>query len=159
MSRITLVVISLIVMLVAGIGYVSKQKHDSVLKSTSEGLILGNTYGKMIEQSSCIVGLRLKYGSCSATECELSANGYISGCMKTAKQDQFCSSVPNIRDTKNAVSWVSKTCSEYGFAEDRCSKYMHKLISACTEQIESRTIPQSEVFERGFQKGLRRGSE
>ncbi len=145
-----------VVTLLSVVGYMAKQKYDSMLKATSEGLTLGRTHGKMINQSNCILGLKMKYASCTTTECELSANGYISGCIKAAEKDSFCTSVPNIKETDKALSWVSKTCSANRLGSDKCHKYMHKFISACTEQNESRNLSKAEVFENSFKKGLKK---
>lgn len=90
----TVAAIALVATLAAG-AYWGKQKYDSVLQATSQGLGLGRAYGEMITQSNCMLGLQLKYAQCTTTECELSANGYIAGCMEKATRDNFCDSVPN----------------------------------------------------------------
>ncbi|MEE2733518.1 MAG: hypothetical protein VYA55_22040 [Pseudomonadota bacterium] len=156
MSKKSIVVIlSLAVaLIVLAFGYLAKQKYDQLLKSTSEGLALGKAHGKMIHQADCLLGLKMKYAKCSTTDCELSANGYIAGCMQAAKKDDFCSSVPNIKDTKKAISWVSSACSDQNPDGDKCLKYMHKFVSVCTEQNESRKISKGELFKAGFDKGL-----
>lgn len=139
-------------------GYISKQKYDSLLKATSEGLALGKAYGKMISQSNCMFGLKMKYASCDTTECELSANGYIFGCLENAEKDSFCSSIPNINKTDIAINWVSQTCADNNLGNDRCLKYMHKFVSVCTEQNEMRKLSKGELFESGFKKGLKESS-
>jgi outer membrane murein-binding lipoprotein Lpp len=146
----------LVVVLLLGGAYLGKKKYDSMLAATSQGLSLGKAYGKMITQSNCSVGLQIKYASCGTTECELSANGYIVGCMETAEKDDFCSNVPHIKNTNQTLSWASKTCSEYGLGTDRCLKYIHKYVSMCTEQAEGRTLSTKEVFESGVEKGLKK---
>ena len=147
--------IGIFIIIVAAAAYFGKQKYDSMLKATSEGLTLGKAYGKMINQSNCVFGLQMKYSLCGTMECELSANGYIVGCMETAKIDGFCSNVPNIKNTDDALAWVNKACSDYELGEKKCLKYMHKFVSVCTEQAESRTLSTTEHFESGFKKGLR----
>lgn len=149
----TVVVIIVVALVAVGV-FVGKRKYDSMLAATSEGLIFGKTYGKMISQSNCILGLKIKYASCNTTECELSANGYIAGCMETAEKDDFCTTIPNIQNTDQALSWALKTCSEYGLGTDKCPKYIHKYISLCTAQAEGRTLSKKELFENGFEKGL-----
>jgi hypothetical protein len=150
------VIVCILLILIGGGVYFGKQKYDSVLKATSEGLALGKAYGKMVNQGNCILGLQMKYSSCSDTECELSANGYIVGCFETATRDSFCSSVPNIRNTDKAVTWVSNACSEYQVGKEKCLKYMHKIISVCTEQKDNMKLSTKELFESGFEKGLRK---
>lgn len=144
----------LVVLLAVGI-YAGKQKYDSMLTAASQGLALGKAYGKMISQSSCVLGLKMKYTACGTTECELSANAYIAGCMENAAKDEFCRSVPNIRDTNKALSWAAKTCSKYNPEADKCLKYIHKFVSVCTEQTEGRTLSNKEIFDSGFEKGLK----
>lgn len=156
-QKMTVLSILIIISLLATGGYLAKQKYDSLLKATSEGLILGEKYGRMINQGNCMFGLKMKYASCNTTECELSANGYISGCIKAAKKDGFCSAVPNIKDTDGSISWVSKTCTENNLGNEKCLKYMHKFVSACTEQNESRELSKDEIFKSGFKKGLIKG--
>lgn len=153
MKKAVVVTIVVVVVLVAVGVFVGKRKYDSVLAATSQGLSLGKAYGKMISQSNCILGLKIKYASCSTTECELSANGYIAGCMETAEKDDFCTNVPHIQNTDQALSWASKTCSEYGLGTDKCPKYIHKYVSVCTAQAEGRTLSKKELFESGFEKG------
>lgn len=155
MKKKVVVSIVVVVALLAGGGYLAKWKYDSLLAATSQGLRLGKAYGKLVTQNSCAPGLKMKYASCTTTECELSANGYIAGCMQTAEKDGFCSKVPNIRDTDQALSWASKTCSENGLGADRCLQYIHKFISECTAQTEGKVLSKKELFESGFDKGLR----
>ncbi len=155
MKKVVVVSIVVVVVLLAGGVYLGKRKYDSMLTATSQGLSLGKTYGKMITQSNCTLGLKIKYASCGTTECELSANGYIAGCMETAEKDDFCSNVPHIQSTNQALSWASKTCLEYGLGMGRCLKYIHKYVSVCTAQAEGRTLSNKELFESGFEKGLK----
>jgi len=112
MMKKSVILITILALLAAG-GYFGKQKYDSILKATSVGLSYGKSFGKMVTQSNCLLGLKAKYYSCSTLECELSATGYIAGCLNTASKDEFCHSVPNIKDTDQALRWVSKTCSEF----------------------------------------------
>ena len=149
------VISTVVIVLIAAGGFLGKSKYDSILTATSQGLSFGKAYGKMVTQSNCILGLKIKYASCTTTECELSANGYIAGCMKTAEKDDFCNNVPRIQNTDQALSWASKTCSENGLVTDRCPKYIHKYVSVCTEQAEGRAISRKEIFESGFKKGLK----
>lgn len=144
-----------VVVLLGGGAYFAKDKYDSMLAATSQGLSLGKAYGQLTTQTNCMLGLKMKYAACGTTECELSANGYIAACMETAEKDNFCSSVPRISNTDQAVSWASRTCAENGLGADRCSKYIHKYVAVCTAQAEGRKLSSKEVFENGFQKGLR----
>ncbi len=153
MSKKKKIIISLLIIFILGIVYALKQKYDSVLKATAEGLVLGETYGKIINQTNCIFGLKMKYANCTTMECELSANGYIKGCIETAEKDDFCNNVPNIKDTKKAIDWVFKTCTENKLNNNKCLKYMHKFVSVCTEQSEKRKLSTGEIFESGFKKG------
>jgi len=155
MKKKIVVTIVVVVVLVAVGVFLGKQKYDSILTATSQGLSLGKAYGEMISQSNCILGLKIKYASCSTTECELSANGYIAGCMETAEKDDFCSNVPRIQNTDHALGWASKTCTEYGLGSDRCPKYIHKFVKVCSEQAEGRTLSNKELFDSGFEKGLK----
>ncbi len=151
-----LVVIStVLIVLIAVGGFLAKSKYDSMLAATSQGLSLGSEHGKMGFQSHCMIGLKIKYASCATTECELSANGYIVGCMETARKDDFCNNVPRLHDTNRALYWASKTCAENSLDEDRCPKYLHKFVSICTGQAEGRTISRKELFESGLEKGLK----
>jgi hypothetical protein len=159
MKKIIGISIAVLVVLLAGSTYFGKQKYDSMLKAASQGLNFGEAYGKMINQSNCMLGLKVKYSSCSTMECELSANGYIAGCLDTAERDGFCSTVPNIKDTDKAVGWVAETCSEQRLAPEKCLKYMHKFVSVCTAQALGRTLSNTELFESGFKKGLNKGFE
>lgn len=151
-------VISMVVIagLIAVGGFLAKSKYDAMLTATSQGLNLGNAYGKMVSQSNCMLGLKMKYAECTTTECELSANGYIAGCMETAEKDDFCSTVPRIQNVDQTLSWASKTCAENGLDADRCPKYIHKYVSICTEQAEGRKISQKELFETSYEKGLKK---
>lgn len=142
----------LLLLVVAVIGGSFYKKYSSVLDATSEGLYRGEKFGKVIEQGKCIVGLKLVYPACDTVECELSVNGFIDGCMRTARKDDFCSSVPGITETKKSLEWVADSCQQYDLGEDKCLKYMHRFVSACTEQRENRTISKSEIFEAGFEK-------
>lgn len=155
MKKIVVISITMFVvaLLLAGGIYLGKQKYESMLKATSQGLSLGKAYGKMISQSNCMLGLKMKYSSCGTTECELSANGYIAGCLGAAEKDAFCSTVPNIQDTDKALSWVAKTCFEYRLGAEKCLKYMHTFVNVCTEQVEGRALSNKEIFESGFKKG------
>jgi hypothetical protein len=139
-------------------GYWFKQKYDELLAATSKGLALGKAYGKSISQTSCLDGLKFKYSSCSTTECELSATGFITGCMKTAKKDNFCTELPNVKETQRSLSWVEKTCSQSQPGNSKCLKYMHNFIGLCTEQTENRTMTNFEHFQNGFKKGLEKQS-
>lgn len=154
MKKAVVVTIVVVVVLVAVGVFLGKKKYDSMLAVTSQGLSFGKAYGKMAAQSDCILGLKIVHASCSTTECELSANGYIAGCMETAEKDNFCTNVPNIQHTDQALNWASKTCSEYGLG-GKCLKYIHKFINVCTEQAEGRTLSKKELFEKGFEKGLK----
>lgn len=149
-STIAFVVVALIL---AG-AYWAKQKYDSALQATSEGLRLGQAYGAMISQSNCTLGLRLKYAECTTTECELSANGYIAGCMEKAERDNFCESVPAAKNTDQALAWASSACATLKLGNDRCPKYMHKFVNVCTEQSQGRPMSTPELMENGFKKGL-----
>jgi hypothetical protein len=62
--------IAVLVVLLAGSTYFGKQKYDSMLKAASQGLNFGEAYGKMINQSNCMLGLKVKYSSCSTMECD-----------------------------------------------------------------------------------------
>jgi hypothetical protein len=142
-----------VAILLAG-AYLAKQKYDSALQATSEGLRLGQAYGAMISQSNCTLGLRLKYTECTTTDCELSANGYIAGCMEKATRDNFCDSVPAAKNTDLALNWASNTCSTLKLGNDRCPKYIHKFVNVCTEQSQGRPLSTQELMENGFNKGL-----
>lgn len=135
-------------------GYWYKQQYNKLLESASKGLALGQNYGKMINQSSCMMGIRMKYASCETTECELSANGYITGCMREAKKDQFCVDLPSVNETKKSLAWVKRTCSDNKFGGSKCSKYMHKFVSLCTEQVQNRKRTVMDNFKEGFKKGI-----
>ena len=156
MKKVVIVSIVAVVVLLATGGYLAKRKYDSLLAATSQGISFGQGYGNMIAQSSCTLGLKVKYASCNTAECELSANGYIVGCMGAAKKDDFCASVPNIKNTDQALGWASKTCSENGLGSDKCLKYIHKFVSVCTAQTEGRTLSSKELFESGLEKGLKK---
>ncbi len=155
MKKVFVITIAVIVVFAAAGVFLGKQKYDAMLAATSQGLSLGSTYGKTVVQSNCILGLKTQYASCSTTECELAASGYIAGCMKTAEKDDFCSNVPHIRDTDPALRWASKTCSEHGLGTDRCLSYIHQYVSVCTEQAEGRTLSNKELFEHGVERGLK----
>ena len=152
MSKKKKIIISLLIIFILSIAYVLKQKYDSALKAATEGLILGETYGKISNQSNCIFGLKMKYANCNTIECELSANAYIQSCIKTAEKDDFCDNVPNIKETQKAIDWVNQTCKENEL-DNKCFKYMHKFVHVCTEQNEKRELSTSEIFESGFKKG------
>ena len=161
MTKKKLIIISITVVLVilAGMALVANQKYNALIKSTSEGLSFGKQYGKMVKQSNCMGGLPMKYASCSSTECELSATGFIVACMEAAEKDSFCSTVPPFNDTDKAMHWVSKGCSSYNLGSGKCLKYMHKFIDICTEQKSGVPISTAERFEGGFKKGVKRASE
>ena len=150
------VVISIVVVALVAVGvFIGKSKYDSMLAATSQGLALGDSFGKMVTQSNCILGLKIKYAACTTTECELSANGYIAGCMEAAEKDGFCNNVPRIQNTDQALNWASKTCSENSLGTDRCLKYIHKFVSVCTGQAEGRKVSEIELLKDGFEKGLK----
>jgi len=65
-------------------GYFTKSKYDSLHRATAQGLIFGKAFGESVNQSQCTTGLRFQYTSCNDLECELSATGFINGCMKMA---------------------------------------------------------------------------
>lgn len=153
-KKIVATIVVVVVLVAVGV-FLGKKKYDAMLTATSQGLSLGKAYGEMIAQSDCILGLKIKYASCNTTECELSANGYITGCMETAEKDDFCSNVPRIQDTDLALGWASKACTEYGLGSNRCPKYIYKFVKVCTEQAEGRTLSNKELFESGFEKGLK----
>jgi hypothetical protein len=146
-------VVALVALLAAG-AYWGKQKYDSVLQATTQGLGLGRAYGEMITQSNCMLGLQLKYAQCTTTECKLSANGYIAGCMEKAARDNFCESVPKAESTDQALNWGSNTCKTFQLGNDRCPKYIQKFVNVCTEQSQGRPLSTKELMENGFNKGL-----
>lgn len=151
--KLTLIVIVVIIVMIT-LGKGTKQKYESVHNSTVEGLKLGKTYGQTISQSGCIDGLQFKYATCDSLECILSANGYIKGCMKSAKIDNFCDLVPTIDQTNESIDWVSKECVKNGLDKGKCPKYMRSFISTCTEQKENRKISTGEHFTSGFSNGF-----
>ena len=154
MKKIVVLTITGVVILIAlGIS-IGKQKYDSMLTATIQGVTIGKAYGKMVAQSNCMLGLKMQYATCSTTECELSANGYITGCMATAEKDKFCNTVPPIQNTVQTLNWASKTCSEYGLSTDRCEKYIQTYVSICTEQNEGRALSKMEIFENGMEKAI-----
>ena len=155
-KRIILLSIIIVILIISGVGYFSKKKYDSLLKSTSEGIALGKVYGQTISQSNCMFGLKMKYSSCSTTECELSANGYISACMENAEIDDFCNNVPSIKNTDKASAWADETCSKNLMDSKKCTKFIHKFVKVCTEQNESRAISKAELFKTGFEKGVKK---
>jgi outer membrane murein-binding lipoprotein Lpp len=156
MRKVIVASIVVAVVVLAGATYFAKRKYDSLLAATSQGLTLGKAYGKMTSQSSCILGLKMKYASCNTTDCELSANGYIAGCMEAAQKDGFCTDVPRMKNTDAALSWAAKTCSENGLSTGRCLKYIHRYVSVCTAQTEGRTLSKKEFFDSGVEKGKQR---
>lgn len=153
--KLTLIVIVVIIVMIT-LGRGMKQKYKSVYNSTAQGLTLGQTYGKAINQSECMTGLKLKYSTCDSLDCEFSANGYIMGCMKTAKKDNFCDTVPNVKDTSESIEWVSQECYKNNLGKGKCLRYMQSFINACTEQKENRIISTSEHFTNGFSNGFNR---
>ena len=155
MNKKNVMVVSLITIVIITVtaGYFSKNRYDSLLKSTSEGLVLGKIYGKSISQNNCMMGIRMKYSSCNETACELSANGYIYGCMNAAKKDEFCNGVPGIAETKRTLNWAQKTCSEINAKGSKCIKYIQKFVILCTEQNENRKVSTAEAFKEGLKKG------
>lgn len=153
--KLTLILIATVIVMIT-LGKGMKQKYESVHNSTAQGLTLGKTYGKTINQSECIVGLKLKYSTCDSLNCEFSANGYIVGCMETAKKDDFCTTVPNIDETSKSIDWIAQECDKNGLGKGKCLRYMQSFIDACTEQKQNRKISTSEHFTSGFSKGFNR---
>jgi hypothetical protein len=153
-KKIRSVALLILIITIAAAAHWYKQQYDILLESTSKGLLLGETFGKTISQSTCMVGLKLKYRSCETTACELSANGYISGCMKNAKRDHFCSEVPSVKEAQKSLNWVSKMCRENKLDGSKCRNYMHKFVSHCTEQTENRKRSNVERFGDSFKRGI-----
>lgn len=150
------ILLALVVAVSLALVYVGNAKYQALLEATTQGLALGKAHGEGIGQSACLRGLRSRYASCDTTECELSANGYIAGCMEKAEPDEFCDAVPNVHDTRQSLSWVGVTCVRAELSLGRCSRYLHKFVAVCTEQVERRKISLSETAEIGFKKGANR---
>ncbi len=143
-----------IVFFLGVVGHLLKTKYDSMLVATSQGMLLGEKFGRKVEQSDCITGLRFKYSVCDTTECELSAGGYIEQCMKTAKKDAFCSNVPRLEKTQESVNWVLNECNKNNLGETKCLKYMHEFVKVCSEQKENRKLSDAELIKSSFDKSL-----
>lgn len=135
-------------------GYYSKQKYDRLLESTSQGLALGKKFGMSVDQSACMFGLKLGYSSCETVECELSANGYIAGCLKTAKTDGVCNGLPKSEEITRAKEWVSTTCLKNNLGTGKCLRYMYKYISVC-EEIEGNKSSLLKTLETSFKRELK----
>ena len=152
----TILLIAAVVLIVGSTGgyYVYNQKYESLLKATKRGLTTGKAYGKLVAQSECTQGLIIQYGKCKATECELSANAFIVGCMETATGDKMCENLPTTRETKKSLAWAENTCNSLRLGKTRCEKYIHKFISYCTEHTEKRKRSSAEIARDGFNKGL-----
>lgn len=130
MERKNLILVSAIIV-VGIIAVVLHQIYKSYVDSTAEAIGLGKTYGEMVSQADCITGLTLKYATCSRYRCGLAANGFINGCMETAKTDSFCEKVPYAEDSPESRLWIETACSDNNMDAEMCPKFMQAFITAC----------------------------
>lgn len=151
-------VVLLAMSMLAG-AYWYKDQEEKLIVAVEKGLTLGKAYGKIVSQKSCLDGLRMQYRKCNTTECELSANGFIVGCMNTAQSDEFCRQVPRSKETEKTLLWVQSTCSDYDLSNTKCDRYLHKLVRVCTEQIEQRRLSKTEIMNDAFNRGLKKANE
>jgi hypothetical protein len=141
---------------IGGIGfgiYSYKQKEQALVDATMKGLDLGERYGQLVKQGACLPGLRLQHAQCSDHACELSAHGFISGCMRTAARDQFCLGVPSPKESKAALGWSDATCAQLQMAGTRCENFIHKVLAVCYEQNTGKKRGASELIQDGFNRG------
>lgn len=148
------IVIVLVLIGIVGLGYVLfKKKEQELLNATVKGISLGRSYGGSVKQSECTRGLKLQHAACADTACELSAHGFISECLLTAENDNFCQSVPSIKDPTAARAWADKTCGELQMSNTKCEAYIHKVLSVCHEQNTGKKRGAGELMQDGFNKG------
>jgi|GEM_PF-6978252 len=151
MSKKWIVVLS-IFSLVAIVVYFAKTKYDDLHSATTQGLVFGKAFGESLNQSQCTTGLRFRYMGCNDLECELSATGFINGCMLAANKDDFCIRVPKLDDVKASLDWVNDTCNGIGLHNTKCKNYLHTFVQLCTEQITGRRASKAELFQNGFKR-------
>jgi len=125
----------LVLLALIGASYVHlQQKQEERLDAKMKGMAFGKLYGRMIKQSACVPALRVKHAQCKDSNCELSAQGYISECLRTAEPDNFCGSVPAPQDREAALAWADRTCNSLRMVNTKCTSYIQKAVSVCYEQ-------------------------
>lgn len=148
------IVIALVLIGAVGLGYLLfKKKEHELFKATTQGMDLGRGYGATVKQRECMSGLKPRHAECTDTACELSAHGFISECLGTAENDNFCQSVPSVKDSAAARAWADKTCGELQMANTKCESYIHKVLSVCYEQNTGKKRGAGELIQDGFNKG------
>lgn len=152
-SRVTWIVA---LVLVGGIGtgyFLYNKKEQALLAATMQGLDLGERYGQLVKQGACMQGLQLQHAQCADSACELSAHGFISGCLRTAERDNFCPGVPSPKDSKAALGWADQSCGELQMAGTRCDNFIHKVLAVCYQQNTGKKRGASELIQDGFNRG------
>ncbi|RDH44767.1 hypothetical protein [Zooshikella ganghwensis] len=139
--------------------YWYKNEKEKMFKATLEGLRVGKSFGIMVNQSSCLPALKEYYPKCSDLECQLSAVGFISGCMEASTKDSFCENVPLASSTKEALTWTKESCSKYQLGGKLCTRYVNKFISICTEQKTGIKRTKEEIFLDGVKRGVEESKE
>ena len=131
-----------------------QKKKERVYQATVTGLRFGKAYGKTSADKDCVNGLKLLYSKCNDIECELSANGFITGCMETSTATDYCDTLPSPDDARLAIEWVNHTCSDLGLQNTVCPKYTHKMVDVCFERRTGKKRGLDEKFKDGFERGL-----
>ncbi len=81
-------VVIFVLVLITIVLFMGYRNYQVLLISTERGLAIGKSYGKLVRQSDCLEPLKIQYKGCNKTACELSANGFIVGCMETRKMGE-----------------------------------------------------------------------
>lgn len=158
--KVTLIVIvSFVLIAISGGVYWYKYEYSKLVQATKNGIILGTVYGRTVKQSNCVTSLKLQYSKCDTFKCEFSATGFITGCMKTAEKDNFCSEIPKTNQTRKVIDWTENTCEENNLGNTKCHRYMQKFVSLCTEQVENRKKSLTEHFTDGFKTQFTRDTD
>jgi hypothetical protein len=157
----TKIVIALVALVLtagaAGGYYLFKKKQQEIYSAALKGLILGQSYGKMVARSDCVPALPMQYSSCRDTVCTVSAHGFIAGCLDAARDDNFCKTVPSMEDTTSSIDWAAKTCGDLKLGDTKCDQYIHKVLLVCYEKNTGKRLDSTDAFKSGFKRGFVEG--